>query len=155
MLDNVALYETAARAPDDASYVVACLEEAGMTLLALPMSGYSLSVKCGMPQVVHTAIEAYGWEVERMRVPTPSARKISEMDRTLAWISLIPVERYVLRKIVGARALVNPVTDRHLFPWRRLGRHLGADHRAVQQWHAQAIDLIVAGLRRTKFIFPS
>jgi hypothetical protein len=48
---------------------------------------------------------------------------------------------------VGARSLVHPVTDRHLFPWRRLGKALGSDHKAVQRWHAQGIALIVAGLR--------
>jgi len=52
----------------------------------------------------------------------------------------------VLRRIVGARALVSPLTDRHLFPWRRLAAVLGADHKAVQRWHAQAIALLVASL---------
>ena len=53
-----------------------------------------------------------------------------------------------MRRIVGARSLVHPVTDRHLFPWRRLGGALGADHKAVQRWHAEGIGLIVAALNR-------
>jgi hypothetical protein len=61
---------------------------------------------------------------------------------------LIPVENYVLRRIVGARCLVSPVTDRHLFPWRRLAAALGADHKAVQRWHAQGIAIIVAALNK-------
>jgi hypothetical protein len=47
---------------------------------------------------------------------------------------------------LAPRALVHPLTDRHIYPWRRLGAALGADHKAVQRWHAQGIDLIVAGL---------
>jgi len=43
---------------------------------------------------------------------------------------------------------VSPVTDRHLFAWRRLAAAIGADHKAVQRWHAQGIDIIVAGLNR-------
>jgi hypothetical protein len=47
---------------------------------------------------------------------------------------------------VGARALVSPVTGRHLYSWRRLGSLVGADHKAVQRWHAQGVDLLVAAL---------
>ena len=70
------------------------------------------------------------------------------MDEALAWLQLIPQDRYVLRRIVGARSLVHPISDRHLYSWRRLGSVLGADHKAVQRWHAQGIATIVAGLRR-------
>jgi hypothetical protein len=71
------------------------------------------------------------------------------MDEALAWIQLIGKERsYVLRRIVGARALVHPVSERYLFSWRRLATVVGADHKAVQRWHAQGIDLIVAALNR-------
>ena len=38
------------------------------------------------------------------------------MDEAMAWISLIPLDRYVLRRIVGARSLVHPITERHLYP---------------------------------------
>jgi len=54
----------------------------------------------------------------------------------------------VLRRIVGARSLVHPITQRHLFPWRRLAASIGADHKAVQRWYAQGIELIVAALNR-------
>ena len=43
----------------------------------------------------------------------------------------------MLRRIVGARSLVHPMTGRHLYSWRRLGTAIGADHKAVQRWHAQ------------------
>ena len=54
----------------------------------------------------------------------------------------------MLRRIVGARSLVNPTTDRHLFPWRRVAMAIGADHKAVQRWHRQGIAIIVAALNR-------
>ena len=62
--------------------------------------------------------------------------------------TLIPLDRYVVRRIVGARSLVHPITLRHLFPWRRLAAAIGADHKAVQRWHAQGINLIVAALNK-------
>ena len=148
-------YGSAAAIPiPDARYVTARLEEAGATLFALPLCGHSTRLRTVPLDVVNTAIEAYGWNEPILRPPVPPARRISAMDEALAWIGLIPLERYVLRRIVGARSLVNPLTDRHLFSWRRLGRTLGADYRAVQRWHGEGIDLIVAALSSRRLIFP-
>ena len=70
------------------------------------------------------------------------------MDEAYAWLALIPQEKYVLRRLVAARSLVHPLTDRHLYPWRRLADAIGADHKAVQRWWAQGIDLILGALAR-------
>ena len=134
------------RVADDSAFVVYRLEEAGATLLALPETGYSTRLKSSHLAVVHEAREAYGWAPGRIRPPVPSAARITRMDEALGWISFIPPERYVLRRLVGARSLVSPVTERHLFSWRRLGGVMGADHKAVQRWHAQGIDILVAAL---------
>jgi hypothetical protein len=77
----------------------------------------------------------------------PDSSRVSRMDEAYGWIALIPADRYVLRRIVGARSLVHPLTERHLYPWRRLGTALGADHKAVQRWHTQGIALIAEALR--------
>lgn len=130
----------------DADGLVLRLEEAGATLLALPQSGPSPRLRMTRYAVLQDAAEAYGWERGRMRPAMPSHAQISRMDEALAWITLIPVERFVLRRVVGARCLVNPVSERHLFSWRRLGDVLGADHKAVQRWHGQGIALILAAL---------
>ncbi len=130
----------------DSAFIVYRLEEAGATLLALPGSGYSTRMRVSHMDVVHEAQIAYGWEAGKLRPAIPSASRISRMDEALAWIALIPKERYMLRRIVGARSLVSPVTERHLFSWRRLGGVLGADHKAVQRWHAQGIDMLVAAV---------
>lgn len=132
--------------PFDTELVTYRLEEAGATLLALPGSGWSTRLRSSSLEIVRTAIESYGWTANRIRPAIPSAARISRMDEAMGWISLIPIDRYVLRRIVGARSLVHPITERYLFPWRRLAAAIGADHKAVQRWHAQGIDLIVAGL---------
>ncbi len=133
----------------DADSVILRLEEAGATLLALPDTGWSRASRMSSFEIVRAALESYGWTETRIRPAVPSPEKISRMDEAMGWISLIPPDRYVLRRVVDARSLVHPITDRHLFSWRRLGIALGADHKAVQRWHAQGIDLIVAALRRT------
>jgi hypothetical protein len=131
----------------DPDFVIYRLEEAGATLLALPSTGYSTRLRTSSLEIVRTALEAYGWSDARVRPAVPSAEKIDRMDEAMGWITQIPVDRYVLRRVVGARSLVHPITDRHLYPWRRLGKALGADHKAVQRWHAQGISMIVDALR--------
>jgi hypothetical protein len=131
----------------DADYVIYRLEEAGATLLALPDTGYSTRLRTSSLEIVRNALEAYGWSEARIRPAVPSAEKITRMDEAMSWIPLIPLDRYVLRRVVGARSLVHPITDRHLFPWRRLGKALDADHKAIQRWHAQGIAMIVTALK--------
>jgi hypothetical protein len=141
----------AAEAPRfEAEAVICCLEEAGATLLALPGSGWSTKLRSSSLEIVRAAVESYGWTTKQIRPPIPSAARITRMDETLGWILLIPLDRYVLRRIVGARSLVHPITERHLYPWRRLAVAIGADHKAVQRWHAQGIDLLVSALNRRK-----
>jgi uncharacterized protein DUF6362 len=135
--------------PLDADFVIYRLEEAGATLLALPGTGWSTRVRSSSIEIIRTALEAYGWEAARIRPAVPSAEKIDRMDEAMSWIAFIQDSRYVLRRVVGARSLVHPVTDRHLYSWRRLGAALGADHKAVQRWHAQGVAIIVAALHGT------
>lgn len=143
---------TVRTAPDgrsiDAAYVIQRLEEAGAALLALPNSGWTTRLRSSSLEIVRSAAEAYGWANARVRPPLPQADTISRMDEAMGWLRLVPEDRYVLRRIVGARSLVHPITKRHLFPWRRLGSALGADHRAIQRWHTEGIETIVAALAR-------
>ena len=66
------------------------------------------------------------------------------MDEAMSWLSLIADER--LRRIVGARSLVHPLTDRHLFSWRRLGAAFQVDYKTVQAWHRQGIECLIEAL---------
>ena len=134
--------------PVDADYVIYRLEEAGATLLALPGTGWSTRIRSSSIEIVRTALEAYGWDSAQIRPAVPPAEKIDRMDEALGWVPLIPATRFVLRRVVGARSLVHPITDRHLYSWRRLGTVLSADHKAVQRWHAQGIAMIVAALHQ-------
>jgi len=144
-----------------AEWVIARLEEAGTTLLALPNSGPSTRLVQGGLEWIRDAAESYGAARAKIRPAVPSAAHITRMDQSYRWISRVPADKYVLRRVVGARSLVHPMTGRHLYSWRRLGTAVGADHKAVQRWHAQGIDMIVALLngrgsvpRRTPTVQP-
>jgi hypothetical protein len=131
-----------------AEQIIERLEEAGATMLALPARGYSTGLRQTRLDVVHTALDAYGWEGTSLRPPAPTSGAVTRMDEAFCWLQFIPDKQYVLRRIAGARALVHPLTGRHLYPWRKLGALLGADHKSVQRWHGQAIGMIVAGLAK-------
>lgn len=135
----------------DAAFVIERLEQAGAALLAMPTTGWSTKLRTSNLEVVRQAMDIYGHSNKRIRPAIPSAAEITRMDEAMGWIPLIPADRYVLRRIVGARSLVNPLTGRHLFPWRRLGTALGADHKAIQRWHAEGIARIVAALTGREF----
>lgn len=139
--------------PTTPAWVQHMLEEAGATLLALPNTGHSTRLRQGglewvrdTPRLLVPA--ASGSSPAPARPPAPHPAAIDRMDRVLAWLSLIPDDKFVLRRVAGARALVHPLTGRYLFPWRRLGVALGADHKAVQRWHTQAMQAISAALNQ-------
>lgn len=128
------------------------LDRAGATLLALPHTGHSTRMSQSKLPIVHDLDDKRGWIFGADDlVLAPSPKAVSEMEQALSWIQLIPAERTVLRRIVGARCLCKPATMRPLYGWRRIAEMVGASHEAVRQWHAQAIDLIVAGLNRPGF----
>jgi hypothetical protein len=131
-------------------YVIARLEAAGATLLALPQTGFSTRLRSSSLDIVRNALDSYSFSAARIRPPVPSGKEIDEMEQALGWIPMIPSDRYVLRRIVGARTLVNPMTGRHVFAWRRLATSIGTDHKSVQRWHAQGIAMIVAAITLRK-----
>jgi hypothetical protein len=134
--------------PPEYEGLIAVLEEAGATLLSLPPSGFSPGLKTSALPILREAAEAYGWSAAEVRPPMPSASRISRMDTAMGYLALIPQDRYLLRRIVGCRALVHPISGRHLYSWRRLAELLRADHKAIQRWHAEGIRIIIFALRR-------
>lgn len=137
-----------ARCRIDAELVVARLEAAGATLLAMrTRSPYPAPYRCALPDVLREVIEGYGWDAAEYHPPVPSSAAITAMDATWKWLAHVPQHRFVLRRIVAARSLVHPLTGRHAVHWRPLGKLLHCSHEAARTWHGQGIALIVAGLR--------
>src|SRR3954466_5976735 len=106
----------------DRELVVLRLEQAGATLLAMRgKSPFPTVIRSGMPEVLHEMMDAYGWSEAEVRPAVPSAHAISRMDVAYGWLPHIPEQRRVLRRIVAARSLVDPMSGRHVVSWRRLG----------------------------------
>jgi hypothetical protein len=128
--------------------VISRLEEAGRTLLSLPPERAAGHCRTSIWEYVREPVHSMA--LPRKSEPTPSPKDVSRMDEALRWPMLIPLDKFVLRRLVCARMMVSPLTGRHLFPWRRIGTLLGADHKAIQRWHAQGIHIITGNLQTQK-----
>ncbi len=129
-----------------AAYVMHHLERAGATLLALRQRGPALGMRVGALAPV-AEWHGYGAAPASTAWPVPSAAEITAMDHALNWLTLFTPDQAGLKRVVGLRLLIHPVTGRHLHSWRAIGRRMGADYRAVQVWHARGIAHLA------KFIF--
>lgn len=136
----------------DAEFVIHKLERAGATLLAMrTRSPMPAPYRCALPEPLRDIYDVWDWKEPATswdnRPAIPNAAAVTAMDRTFRWLSLIDSTRHVLRRIVAIRSLVNPITGKHVIPWRRLGVVIHSDHHAAQRWHAEGIRLIVARLQ--------
>ncbi len=93
-------------------------------------------------------------EPSRSRVPVPPPAAISAMDQALSWIRLLPGDTDLevkTRKLVWARLLVSPRTDRNLYSWKRLGDMLGCTDKTAKTRWIDAVAGITAALNRPGF----
>ena len=146
MSEAVSKSKSCEHIPQDAQGVIAALEQAGKTLLALRQGGYHT----GLAQL-HIEILPERWpgfvpDAPRMRIPAPTQQQVIQMDKVFDWVLIIPIGDHLLRRIVHARCLVHPVTERHLYGWRKIASTMGTDYRLVQRRHEKAIKIILGGL---------
>lgn len=136
----------------DADFVIASLEQATATLMAMPSNADRLGVKvCDYGFVADVERDERGFVVGdvgrgKLLSPAPSAADITRMDKILPWFSIIPQSRFVLRRIVALRSLTKLHTGKHAYSWGKLAEILKADWRAVKVWHAEGIAIIVNAL---------
>lgn len=75
--------------------------------------------------------------------PPSPARRAALTDAAL---NRIPDDRYVLKRIVSLRLLVDEKTGKPAYTWKRIANLLGCDVFAVRRWHAEAISIIEKSL---------
>ena len=127
-------------------YVKDSLEFAGQSLLSLKIRAPGPSgMRSFWPDIVGNELEDLPAGVKN-RATMPTSRQIDAMDEILAWISLIPQERVEIRRTVGFRALLSPVSDKYLYPWARIAKKLSCDPRTVKSWHEIGLGLITREL---------
>jgi len=142
--------------PDD---VRQRLEDVGRTLVALPMPRGALprDARSNWPDVARGYEDAFAALIgatdevkqdfsdvhNRVHV-TPSALAVGRMDEVLAWLWRIDDPRK--RRLCLSRALVHPVSGRHMVSYRKLARIFGLHHETVRAWHDRALAEIATQL---------
>lgn len=131
--------------------IEALLYQAGRTLMALRVSGcWPSGHRSGMPECLRDPEDMRYAETEYSPA-APSPSQVSAMDLALGWISLLPAatEAQVrIRKLVWARCLVSPRSDRPIYSWARLGRMLGLSENTAKTRWIDAVAEITAKANR-------
>lgn len=79
------------------------LNEAARTLRHMKLGGHAIpsTQVTYWPEVVRSAVEAYGWEEEKPKRGRPSAQAIDRMDQAIGWLLILTDDE---RRIVWARS---------------------------------------------------
>ncbi len=137
--------------------VVRRLEDAGKTLMMLPMpkGGMPAGERAVWPEVVQNYWDVAGKADQgsfkerqealaqvRNSVSLRATRAaVSRLDEVLEW--LLVIERPHHRKVVMARMLTHPVSERPVHNWSKIAETLGSNRRTVQHWHDKGIQAIL------------
>ena len=139
------------------------LEGAGRTLLSLPMPKGEMpqDARSRWPDLVRgmqdnflalvgasDQIKADHAALRHDVRMAPSARAVAEMDEALQWLWMITDARK--RRLCMARALVHPVSGRHVVSYGKLGRIFGLHRDTMRIWHERALAEIAKSLSRAK-----
>lgn len=137
------------------------LEDAGLTLMSLPLPHGSLpkDARSRWPEAVRGYEDAFAaligasqeakqdYSDSHNRVRTmPTARAVGRMEEALDWLWCFDDPRK--RRLCLARALIHPVSGRHVASYRKLGRVFGLHHETVRAWHDRALAEIAVFLTR-------
>ncbi len=139
--------------------VIRRLEDAGKTLMMLPMPAD------GMPageRAVWPDVEQRFWDVaghaeegsieERLTALAmqrnvtrlgASSAAIGRLDEVLSW--LLAIDK-LHRKVVFARMMTHPVSERPKFSWGQITVSLGSNSSNVRRWHAAGLQAILEHL---------
>ncbi len=138
------------------------LEDAGRTLMMLPMpkDGMPAGERAAWPDVVQEFWDIAGKADEgtveerlaalaRQRNATTlgaSSAAITRLDEVLVW--LLAIERPHHRKVVMARMLIHPVSERPVHSWTQIAETMGTNRRTARRWYADAVQEILERLAK-------
>jgi hypothetical protein len=130
--------------PVTPGYVVAALQLATLTLMALPPGGHGTGLAQGRNDVVQDIAEAYGYTAQTVRPAVPPAGAITAMDEVHGWLRFVP--NRVTRRIISLRSLTRSSGDPK--SWRSIGAIVGAHPMSIKTWHERGILQIVVALNQ-------
>lgn len=136
--DSIKIKPSANLARPSPEIIIACLEWAGQVLLSLhTRSPKPSEFRVYWPEFPGDPNEAYGYNNERLSPAAPSASDIELMESIYAWLVLISDFR--ARRVVCARSLVLPISQRYKNSWALIAIKLSTDRRSVKRLHREGI----------------
>lgn len=123
------------------------LEWSGIKLLSMNIrSPFPSETNSAWPEYVQTAIASYGYSKERLRPTQPSRYQIDIMDEIY---NLPPLVKDIQsRRIIQARSLVTPISNRYLYSWNKIAELNHTSKFRVQRMHSNGLNEIVKVLPR-------
>lgn len=115
------------------------LDQAGRTLMCMYTSGRPRGFTTAWPDYPYERMDYANWHgMPEQKFPRATKKQVDMMHEVLdSWMPKITsIDQ---RRIVQMRMLINPITDKHLYSWRRIGRKLHMDHKRVKRECEQAI----------------
>ena len=114
------------------------LEWAGGVLLSMKIPNPAPKLTgSAWPDYASDANMAYGYTGERMKPAIPSSVEIELMDKLLALPSL--TDNVNFRRVVNARLLVAPISNRHLYSWSKIAFMLHTTRYITKSWHHRGL----------------
>ncbi len=121
------------------------LEWAGEKLLSSPISRPGPKQPRALwPDFPGDALLAYGYNNAQIRPAAPAIYELKLIDEILVLPQLI--SNITSRRIVYARSLRAPLTQRYIFTWSKLARNLSCDRRAVMRWYNEGVGEIARAI---------
>lgn len=131
----------------DAELVIHALSDAGATLVALWVQGIRpAGYGSGMPEYGHDEEDMKDQLPDPEKIAQPNAKEVTQMDKVLDWIKLIPDSKIPLRRVIGYRMLTNVRTEKPLMSWARIALEVGTDKTNCERMYENGVDLIVSKL---------
>ncbi len=139
------------------------LEDAGRTLMMLPMpkDGMPAGDRAAWPSVRQDFWDIAGPGAEKGSVEErltalavqrnvtrlgASSAAIDRLDEVLGWLLAIEVMHH--RKVVFARMMIHPVSERPCFSWATIADKMGSNSTSVRRWHAAGLQALLGHLAK-------
>lgn len=144
---------------DQKKTIETVLTDAGRTLMMLPYPARSRPGQAcsAWPDILQNFWDVFGHaeqadpeerrEIEaqminRVRVMATS-KQITQLDVVLGWLWWTKGRE---RRVIVARMLTHPMSDRPVYSWEKIGKKMGASPRTIRRWHEAGVNAIILGL---------
>jgi len=119
------------------------LEWAGLRLVAITVRGTKpAGFRVAWPDFAQDKWEVTNFRAATaIRIPSPPPNEVTIMDSILRLPDFCRV--FGVRRVIQYRALIHPISGRHIQSWDKIAAKLSTDKRTVRRWHEKGLEEII------------